>query len=68
MGQTNDLSTRAVKLNTITGTKRSVPTVAKQVLVSDRDRHVIAFGSDGLNASASATDGDGTQDPYLFVF
>ena len=66
--RTNNLSTRAVKLNTITGTKRSVPTVAKQVLVSDRDRHVIAFGSDGLNASASATDGDGTQDPLLIRF
>ena len=66
--RTNNLSTRAVKLNTITGTKRSVPTVAKQVLVSDRDRHVIAFGADGLNASASATDGNGTQDPLLIRF
>ena len=66
--RTNNLSTRAVKLNTITGTKRSVPTVAKQVLVSDRDRHVIAFGSDGLNSSASATDGDGIQDPLLIRF
>ena len=66
--RTNNLSTRAVKLNTITGTKRSVPTVAKQVLVSDRDRHVIAFGADGLNSSASATDGDGIQDPLLIRF
>lgn len=66
--RTNNLSTRAVKLNTITGTKRSVPTVAKQVLVSDRDRHVIAFGSDGLNSSASATDGDGIQDPLIIRF
>ena len=66
--RTNNLTTRAVKLNTIAGTKRSVPTKAKQVLVSDRDRHVIAFGSDGLNSSASATDGDGTQDPLLIRF
>jgi len=66
--RTNNLSTRAVKLNTITGTKRSVPTLAKQILVSDRDRHVIAFGSDGLNASSSATDGDGIQDPLLIRF
>ena len=66
--RTNNLTTRAVKLNTIAGTKRSVPTKAKQVLVSDRDRHVIAFGSDGLNSSASATDGDGIQDPLLIRF
>ena len=66
--RTNNVTTRAVKLNTITGTKRSVPTKAKQVLVSDRDRHVIAFGSDGLNSSSSATDGDGVQDPLLIRF
>lgn len=66
--KTNNVTTRAVKLNTITGTKRSVPTKAKQVLVSDRDRHVIAFGSDGLNSSSSATDGDGIQDPLLIRF
>ena len=66
--RTNNVTTRAVKLNTITGTKRSVPTKAKQVLVSDRDRHVIAFGSDGLNSSSSATDGDGIQDPLLIRF
>jgi len=66
--KTNNVSTRAVKLNTITGTKRSVPTIAKQVLVSDRDRHVIAFGADGLNSSSTATDGNGTQDPLLIRF
>ena len=66
--RTNSLTSRAVKLNTIAGTKRSVPTISKQVLVSDRDRHVIAFGSDGLNSSASATDGDGIQDPLLIRF
>jgi hypothetical protein len=57
-----------VKLNSISGTKRSVPTLCKQILVSDRDRHVIAFGSDGLNTSSSATDGDGVQDPLLIRF
>ena len=66
--RTNNVTTRAVKLNTITGTKRSIPTKSKQVLVSDRDRHVIAFGSDGLNSSSSATDGDGIQDPLLIRF
>ena len=66
--KTNNLSTRAVKLNSIAGTKTSVPTLCKQILVSDRDRHVIAFGADGLGASGSATDGDGTQDPLLIRF
>ena len=66
--KTNNLSTRAVKLNSIAGTKTSVPTLCKQILVSDRDRHVIAFGADGLNASSSATDGNGTQDPLLIRF
>ena len=66
--KTNNLSTRAVKLNSIAGTKTSVPTLCKQILVSDRDRHVIAFGADGLNASSSATDGDGVQDPLLIRF
>ena len=34
------------------------PTIAKQVLVSDRDRHVIVFGCDGETTV-------GTQDPLL---
>ena len=70
--KTNTLSNRAVKLNTLTPSagffKRSVPTKCKQVLVSDRDRHVIAFGSDGINTSSSATDGNGIQDPLLIRF
>lgn len=66
--KTNNLSSRAVKLNTLSGTKTSVPTVCKQVLVSDRDRHVIAFGADGLNSSSTAVDGNGTQDPLLIRF
>ena len=66
--KTNNLSTAAVELSTRTGTKTSVPQIAKQVLVSDQDRHVIAFGCDGLNASASGTQGNGTQDPLLIRF
>ncbi len=45
-----------------------MPTIAKQVLVSDQDRHVIAFGCDGFGASSSATQGDGVQDPLLIRF
>ena len=66
--KTNNLTTRAVKLNSIAGTKTSVPTICKQILVSDRDRHVIAFGSDELGATSSATDGNGVQDPLLIRF
>ena len=66
--KTNNLSTAAVELSTRTGTKTSVPQIAKQVLVSDQDRHVIAFGCDGLNSSASANQGNGTQDPLLIRF
>tara|TARA_R100000388_G_C7238900_1_gene159868 strand:- start:5 stop:2143 length:2139 start_codon:yes stop_codon:yes gene_type:complete len=62
------LSNRAVELSTLTGTKTSVPQVAKQVLVSDQDRHVIAFGCDGLNSSPSANQGNGVQDPLLIRF
>ena len=66
--RTNNLSTRAIELSTLTGTKTSVPQKAKQVLVSDQDRHVIVFGADGLGGSSSATQGDGVQDPLLIRF
>ena len=66
--KTNGTNTRAVELSTRTGTKTSVPQIAKQVLVSDQDRHVIAFGADGLGANSSATQGDGVQDPLLIRF
>jgi len=67
------LSARAVELSAATtgaasGTKTSVPQVAKQILVSDTDRHVIAFGCDGLGASSSDTQGNGIQDPLLIRF
>ena len=64
------LSSRGIELSatsTFSGEK-SVPTVAKQVLVSDIDRHVIAFGCDGIGGSSSAPQGDGIQDPLLIRF
>ena len=66
--KTNGLSNRAVELSTRAGTKTSVPTIAKQIIVSDQDRHVIVFGCDGLGASPSETQGDGVQDPLLIRF
>lgn len=65
--RTNGVSTRGVELSTLSGTPRSVPQKAKQVLMSDVDRHVIAFGCDGLGSS-SDTQGDGVQDPMLIRF
>ncbi len=68
--KTNGLGTRAVELSatsTYSG-ETSVPTIAKQVLVSDQDRHVIVFGCDGLGANSSATQGNGVQDPLLIRF
>lgn len=67
--KTGTLSSHAVELSVHgSSASRSVPTIAKQVLVSDQDRHVIAFGCDAINSSASATQGDGTQDPLLIRF
>jgi len=66
--RSNNLSTRAIELSTLSGTKTSVPQIAKQVLVSDQDRHVIAFGCDALNASNTANQGNGVQDPLLIRF
>ena len=60
---------RAVLLKDFpTGVKTSVPTVCKQVLVSDRDRHVIAFGCDGFGATSVDPEGDGIQDNLLIRF
>ena len=61
------LASRAVELSTLTGAK-SVPQIAKQVLVSDQDRHVIAFGCDSINTNPSAAKGDGVQDPLVVRF
>ena len=68
--RTNGFSNRAVELSatsTFSG-ETSVPQVAKQIIVSDQDRHVIAFGCDGFGANSSATQGDGVQDPLLIRF
>ena len=66
--KTNGLANRAVELSTISGTKTSVPQVAKQILVSDQDRHVIAFGCDGFGATRTTEKGSGVQDPLLIRF
>jgi len=52
---------RAVSLQDLAGVDATAPTIAKQVIVSDRDRHVIAFGCD-------PQDNIGTQDPLLIRF
>tara|TARA_S200000501_G_scaffold372388_2_gene417304 strand:+ start:2055 stop:4181 length:2127 start_codon:yes stop_codon:yes gene_type:complete len=53
-------SSRAVEITTIAGSTNA-PTVAKKVIVSERDRHVLAFGCDSETVS-------GTQDPLLIRF
>jgi len=54
------LSQRAVELASLPGANRT-PTVAQQILVSDRDRHIIAFGCDDEFTP-------GVQDPMLIRF
>jgi hypothetical protein len=61
------LGTRAVEISTLSGAK-SAPQIAKQILVSDQDRHVLAFGCDAINSSSSAAQGNGVQDPLLVRF
>jgi len=52
---------RGIPLTLLAGADAATPTVAKQVLVSDRDRHVIVFGCDAETSI-------GTQDPLLIRF
>ena len=52
---------RAVALSDVAGADATTPTIAKQVMVSDRDRHVLAFGCD-------PQDNIGVQDPLLIRF
>jgi len=54
------LTSPAVALSSLAGADLA-PTIAKKVIVSDVDRHVIAFGCDPL-------DNIGTQDPMLIRF
>jgi hypothetical protein len=53
---TNGKTNRAVELGTLTGAS-DVPTVARKVLVSEIDRHVLCFGANTI--------GTATQDPLL---
>jgi hypothetical protein len=52
---------RGTPLTLLAGADSTTPTVAKQVMVSDRDRHVLVFGCDAETAI-------GTQDPLLIRF
>tara|TARA_R100001377_G_scaffold75708_1_gene52382 strand:- start:402 stop:2294 length:1893 start_codon:yes stop_codon:yes gene_type:complete len=52
-------TTRAVEIGSVSGASET-PTVAKQIMVSDNNRHVIAFGTNTINTSV--------QDPLLIRF
>jgi hypothetical protein len=54
------IGARAVALSSLSGAN-TTPTVAKKVFLSDRDRHLIAFGCDDEFSI-------GTQDPLLIRF
>lgn len=56
---TNPKTVRGVNITSLAGAS-DAPTVATQIMVSDRDRHVIAFGANPLGSS--------TQDPLLIRF
>ena len=57
--KTNGTGTKAVALSSLAGASNT-PTVAKQVMVSDIDRHFIAFGANTLGTTV--------QDPLLIRF
>ena len=57
--RSDGLTARAVLLSS-EATASNVPTIAKQILVSDIDRHIIAFGTNPLGGS--------DQDPLLIRF
>ena len=59
---TTNPATRAVTIKSLSSDP-SCPEVATQILVSDRDRHLIAFGADNFIASNGTIDPD--QDPML---
>jgi hypothetical protein len=52
---------RAVALSDLPAADATTPTIAKDIIVSDRDRHVIVFGCDPENNI-------GVQDPLLIRF
>jgi len=59
--KSNGVATRAIELSTAATNTINVPTLVTQIMVSDTDRHIIAFGSDGIFSS-------GVQDPLLIRF
>lgn len=54
------LTARGVALEDLVGADSTTPTIARQVMVSDRDRHVIAFGANQGGSTA--------QDPMIIRF
>ena len=57
--KSNGTGTRAVLLSSLSGAS-DVPTIAKQVLVSDIDRHIVVFGANTIGTT--------TQDHLLIRF
>ena len=58
--KTQQVSARAVILSSLS-TASNVPSLVSQIMVSDTDRHIIAFGCDPIG-------GGGVQDPLLIRF
>ena len=59
--KTTGTSSRAVALNSLSGSNQA-PVIAKKIIVSDNNRHIIAFGCDPQGSGA------GEQDPLLIRF
>ena len=64
--KTNGTNTRAISLGSVTAANKT-PSISKQIMVSDRDRHVIAFGCDS-GGDPSILTAAGVQDPLLIRF
>jgi len=60
------LSTRAVRLTSLAGAK-NVPAEVGQIMVSQTDRHLLAFGATPFSGATSSED-TGTFDPLLIRF
>jgi hypothetical protein len=58
---------RAVALNTLSGAS-DTPTLSNQVLISDNDRHVVSFGSNGTYDASTGAYVLGDLDPLLVRF
>ena len=58
--RTSGIAARAIELKDVPNSILA-PTIAKQIMVSDQSRHIIAFGCDGEGSI-------GTQDPLLIRF